>query len=244
MLHPADTTSRSLVTGTIHELCPILLQALMAVPVVAMAMMVFLLLDPASESTAMWLLAENHPIEMLTFVFLLAGGALGLSLARRARRRGERPLVGNFYLVFSVGLLIAAMEEIAWGQKLLGFETPAFLSQLNRQDETTLHNLPGMHGRTEVLRLAFGLGGLAGVLLSARRHLRSIATPQVLWPWFAVISLHAGIDAYADVVRIDHDFDFLIRHTSELVELLIGAVGFLYVLLNWARLAPETPPAR
>lgn len=208
----------------------------MAVPVVAMLGMMALLLDPDSESAAMWMLEENHPIEMLSFVFLLAGGVLGLSLAGRAKRMGERPLVSNFYLVFALGLLLAAMEEIAWGQKLLGFDSSALWKSLNRQGETTLHNMPGMHGRTEILRLVFGLGGIAGIFLTAGRRLRPIAAPRLLWPWFAVITVHAGIDYYADLVRIDRDFDFLIRHTSELVELLIGAAGFLYVLLNWARL--------
>jgi hypothetical protein len=238
MVQSVEAVSTSLAAGSPYGLRAGLRLAIMVLPVVAMLLMVLMLLDPASESTARWMLEENHPIEMLTFVFLFAGGVLGLFLAGRARQRGESTLVCNFYLVFALGLLFAGMEEIAWGQQLLGFETPAFLKGLNRQGETTLHNLRGLNGRTELLRLAFGCGGILGVYLSAGRF-RRLAAPRLLLPWFVVIAAHAGIDYYADLVRIEHDFDFLIRHTSELVELLIGAAGFLYVFLHWARLSDE-----
>jgi len=186
---------------------------------------------------ACWVLAENHPVEVLTFVFLLAGGVLGLLLARRAKRLALPAAISGFYLVFALGLLFAGLEEIAWGQQFLGFETPAAIGHLNRQNETTLHNMPGMHGRTELLRIAFGLGGVIGVFACPRRFAR-LAAPRILWPWFAVILVHASIDYYGDFRHFSRDIDLAVKRTSELVELLIGVAGFLYVLLHWA--APDT----
>ena len=37
--------------------------------------------------------------------------------------------------------LFGAGEEISWGQRILGFQTPEPLSQVNRQEEFNLHNL-------------------------------------------------------------------------------------------------------
>jgi hypothetical protein len=207
----------------------------MALPAVAMAWMLLLLADPDTQPGARWILEENHPIEVLTFVFLLAGGVLGLLLARRARRLALPTAVSGFYLVFALGLLVAGMEEIAWGQQFLGFETPAVIGHLNRQHETTLHNMPGMHGRTELLRIAFGLGGLIGVFACPRRLAR-LAAPHVLWPWFAVILIHASGDYYGDFRHFNRGVDFAVKRTSELVELLIGVAGFLYVLFQRAEL--------
>jgi len=46
-------------------------------------------------------------------------------------------------LLFAIGtiVLIGAMEEMSWGQRLVGFETPDALDQLNKQGEFNLHNL-------------------------------------------------------------------------------------------------------
>ena len=193
----------------------------------------FLLLLPRTTRPAMlWLLEEDHPVETLTFVFLFAGGVVGLALARTLRRRGEKFWVWGFYLVFSVGLFLVAMDEIAWGQRVLGFRTPEAIRAVNRQGETTFHNIGDLQGRSEWLRLAFGLGGIVGVLLSFRPVFARVGAPFLLLPWFLLISVHAAIDAWNDYFPIQPRFDFTMQRTSEVVELLIGMAGFLYVFLN------------
>jgi len=239
MAHPAESIPVPLGADPMQSLRPGLRLAVMALPAVAVAWMLLLLWDPDTRPGARWILEENHPVELLTFAFLAAGGALGLLLAGKARRLGLPAAIPAFYLVFALGLLLVGMEEIAWGQQFLGFETPAAFSTWNSQNETTLHNLRGMHGRTELLRIAFGLGGLIGVFSCPRRFAR-LAAPRILWPWFAVILVHASIDYYGDFVRFGRNIDFSIKRTSELVELLIGASGFLYVLLQWVRLGHES----
>ena len=37
-------------------------------------------------------------------------------------------------------------EEISWGQRIFGIETPAGLKQANSQQETNLHNLKALSG--------------------------------------------------------------------------------------------------
>ncbi len=201
-------------------------------PVAILVIFAAFLILPATRKATLWLLDENHPVEHLTFVLALAGGVWGLALAWRARRHGENPIVLGFYALFSVALILVGMEEIAWGQQLLRFETPADWQAINLQGETTLHNLAGVHGHSEVLRLAFGLGGLAGVALSLTVRFRKIGAPPILLLWFAAISAHAALDVYNDAFPIEQRLDFYVQRTSELVELLITASGLLYVLLN------------
>jgi hypothetical protein len=207
-----------------------------------MAIFWALLSDPRTRTGARGLLAENGPVELLTFVCLMAEGVLALLLVRRLDRRGEGPLARRFGVAFAMGMFFVAMEEIAWGQHLLGFSTPDFLRGLNRQGETTLHNLSGLHGRTEVLRLLFGVGGLAGVALERSQAWRPVAAPHLLLPWFAVIAAHAVLDLYADFLPVPRHTNFLLWSTAELVELLIAVAALLYVVLNptWrARGAPR-----
>lgn len=43
----------------------------------------------------------------------------------------------GFFALF----LFGAGEEVSWGQRIIGFETPESLKEINRQDEVTLHNI-------------------------------------------------------------------------------------------------------
>ena len=135
---------------------------------------------PITRPIAYWMRGENHPIELLTFGFLLAGGIRGIVLAWQTKNHREEILLYGFYAVFSIGVLFTAMEEVAWGQWFFGFETPAALKSINVQDEVTIHNIRGLHGHSEFFRVAFGLGGLLGVWLSSRRYFRLIGVPLIL----------------------------------------------------------------
>ena len=220
-------------------------RVLLFAPFVALGASFLLLLGKGTRPAMLWMLRENHPVEVATFALSFAGSLAGLRLARTLRERGEKLLVYGFYAVFSLGLFAIAMEEIAWGQKLLGFQTPAWLKPINRQGETTLHNIGALQGRSEWLRLVFGLAGIAGVLVSRRPRLARIAAPAILLPWFLLITAHAAVDAYNDVFPIQDWFDFTMQRTSEVVELLIAAAALLYVLLNSRRFRfgtwPEDP---
>lgn len=195
------------------------------------------LFAPSTRRVALWMLGENHPVEILTLIIALAGGIFGLSLAWRARKLEETNFVVFFYAAFSIMLLIIGMEEVAWGQQFFGFDTPTFWRVNNMQGEATFHNLSGVHGHTEMLRLVFGLGGLVGVWFSFYPRFRKIAAPLILLPWFVVITLHAGVDAYNDYIPLGKQFDYHVQRTSELVELLIVISAFLYVTLKSKMLA-------
>lgn len=199
----------------------------------------FLLVVPFTRQSAIWLLQENHPIEILSVIFLLVGSLRGAMLALRVYGHGETTLCVGFYLAFALGLLFTAMEEVAWGQKVINFETPSVWKELNAQGEMTLHNVHGLQGRSEIFRLTFGLGGLIGVWVARKPALRKIAAPGMLLSWFLVISGHSIVDMFNDVVPVQKDFDAAIYRLSELIEMLIGMAGFLYVELNARRLATE-----
>lgn len=46
-----------------------------------------------------------------------------------------------FYLIFAIVFLFGAGEEISWGQRVLGFETPETVNKINVQKEFNLHNI-------------------------------------------------------------------------------------------------------
>lgn len=193
-----------------------------------------LLLIPATARAMRWLLAEDHPVEALTFMALLGASVMALRLAW-LHRHGFPWWVRGVYLLLALAFLGIAMEEVSWGQRWVGFETPGVFRQVNRQGEVTLHNIGVLQGRSEWMRLCAGLGGLLAVAARRIPALYRIAAPAVLQSWFLVITAHAVVDAFNDIVPLGRGFDFLMQRTSEVVELLIGLAALLYAWLNAQR---------
>ena len=83
------------------------------------------------------LVKEDFWVENLTFAsFLLAGVILF------AAALAERRLLPRYaYVLSGIALLFFAAEEISWGQRIIGFETPDFLADSNSQGEFNIHNL-------------------------------------------------------------------------------------------------------
>jgi hypothetical protein len=52
-----------------------------------------------------------------------------------------------FFLALALLFFFALGEEISWGQRLFGFQTPAYFDEANRQGELNIHNLEIFHGR-------------------------------------------------------------------------------------------------
>lgn len=77
--------------------------------------------------------------------FLVASGLFCFAFLR-SRRRGTGSLQPWSELALALVLFVCAGEEISWGQRLLGFETPKTLAAINAQGETTLHNLDWFQG--------------------------------------------------------------------------------------------------
>lgn len=87
-----------------------------------------------------WISREDGLLEMGTFFVLMASAAL--CLYRGWALRNERSKGFVSMLVFAaVVLIFGAGEEISWGQRMFGIETPEFFRTHNVQNETNLHNL-------------------------------------------------------------------------------------------------------
>lgn len=90
-------------------------------------------------------LPEDHYFEIVGALSLLTTSLLffyGFQLARKSLDNRWDSLVKKIvYLGLALLFLFGAGEEISWGQRLFGFQTPEPLSQVNRQEEFNLHNL-------------------------------------------------------------------------------------------------------
>ena len=80
---------------------------------------------------------EDHLVENMTALALLFTGFLFIKLTLKSSNKGLTFLFTLVALVF----LFGAGEEISWGQRIFGWETPEDFKAINDQDETNLHNI-------------------------------------------------------------------------------------------------------
>ena len=84
-------------------------------------------------SFGFWILTENKPIEMFTFIFLFIGGSLGIYYTLKLKTKITL-WETFFYGIFSFLLIIVAIEETALGQWFFNIETPVEWAKINRQE--------------------------------------------------------------------------------------------------------------
>ncbi len=87
-----------------------------------------------------WLVAEDSLIEWLQFLCLLGASIFLTRLTFRLHRTGHRRMALLYGLVTLAAWFLTG-EEISWGQRIFGWDTPEALDEINRQGETTLHNI-------------------------------------------------------------------------------------------------------
>lgn len=99
-------------------------------------------------------IAEGGLIESLTAEALL--GAVILSIYRIVKLRTHRPLLFLLFLGLVAGVFLFGFgEELSWGQRIFGFQSPHFFVENNSQGETTIHNFVFRGKR--INKLVFGL---------------------------------------------------------------------------------------
>lgn len=187
----------------------------------------------ATKDAAKWMLDENHPVELLTFAFLIMAAVAAITCSLRVMQHHEQAWVSGFYLLFGIGLFLIAMEEISWGQQFFKFETFGTFKEVNQQGEVNLHNIGALQGNSAYFRLVFGLGGLIGVWFTSRNILSKITPSEMLLTWFLVITFFAVLGIYKNLsgdTRLYYAFS--LRSLSELNEMLIGLSSYIFIRLN------------
>lgn len=109
-------------------------------------------------ATPFWLLVVSYLVRLLPFgvfvpyatedglmeylqitLILLSVLFAGHEAWRRNRSRDTKTAI--LFTLIALGMFVIGMEEISWGQRLIGWSTPTQLAEVNVQNETTLHNI-------------------------------------------------------------------------------------------------------
>lgn len=86
---------------------------------------------------------EDSLFEYLTVASYLAAGMLFIAIVLNiigSSIPDKKRFYVSFFIILTLICIFIAGEEISWGQRLFGWETPAGIASWNNQQETNIHN--------------------------------------------------------------------------------------------------------
>lgn len=117
-----------------------LVRTIFFAPIIISILIGALFISSKTKEFGFWLMEENAPVEILTFIIFLFTGIYGIYFTLKLKKLLKIE-IKLFYILFSFCLILIAIEEVSWGQWFFHFETPSGWAKINGQGETTLHNL-------------------------------------------------------------------------------------------------------
>ncbi len=190
-----------------------------------------------SLSAFRWLIKEDHLYENLQFLFYLISGLIYLDIFTRFKRYNLSKTKRGIFLVLSACLLFIAFEEISWGQRILGIDTPESLREINSQKELTIHNIRPIQN---ILHTTYTLTGLAGAFsykLTRKysktifKKYKKILPPPFLFIYFFATSVFYFFNDYIVYYVSPHADITTLNHWQEVFELFFSG-GFFFTALN------------
>jgi hypothetical protein len=187
-----------------------------------------------------WYTGEDQFAETLqVFCYAVALGFCLLS-AQPLWRSG-RKVLALLYLVVGAGLVCMIGEEVSWGQRLFGWQTPESLREINLQQETTLHNIRGVATGVKWMEwLAGAYGTILPLWMWRADHSRrvpewiSFVVPHVtLVPFFAPLFLWR---CYRNFFPEPARHRFFVSEFNEVLELALAAGVLFFMVYQWQRL--------
>jgi hypothetical protein len=227
-----ESISKIITSHRVYSLTKNTAKTIVVFPILISFFLLLIIAIPFTRNFGFWLLEENNPIEILTFIFFILGGIYGVFLSIKLFKSENNKLPAYFFLIFSIFLVLIGMEEISWGQQFFNFKTPDDWNKINLQGETTLHNVGFMQTHTDTLHLVFGIAGLVGILLRNHSFFKKIGIPIILLSWFLIIVIQSIADIIVDVINAPYFLDHTIEKMSEFIELVIACAAALYLWLN------------
>jgi hypothetical protein len=197
-----------------------------------------------------WFTDEDRFAENLQVVIWALTFLLGFIVMRRIWNAGYKS-VALLYLLLNIGIFFLIGEEVSWGQRIFGWETPESMMAMNKQKETNLHNIHGVGDTFKWIHVIIGFYGTFLPLiarqtqaLARHRKVLSMLVPHyVLLPYFAAALLWR---LQANLWNPPKRLYFVIISYSEVIELILCTAFLLFMVfqLRSIKSASDAKPAR
>lgn len=216
------------------SIAPVVAEVLFILPLVGAVGIVLLRADSGAYR---FVTDEDRVLEWPQFFGFAAAALLACLCAWRLHRSGQ-PVLAAAYLAFGIGCFFVAGEEIAWGQRVIGYGTPERLEEINEQKETTVHNIDLVQHFTNIMYLIAGLYGSIGAWIVRGKGLwrGSGLVDLLLPPIFLTMAFFVMFGYKALRFAFFPESGFTVTRAGEWAEFCL-ALGFsVFAFLQWRRL--------
>lgn len=191
--------------------------------------------------------AEDRAYEWIGFLGFFGAGVF--SLLTLLYRQKMPKLAALFFLGTGLFYLICAGEEISWGQRVFGWETPTAFAEINEQGETNIHNIENLpiHPKDVVswfIKL-FGIGFpvIFFFVFKKRDHLlRRCVAPLSMVPLFIFVEIYNKLETpFRPLAErlFDRAARLLVQRQHEEIMEMYWGLGVLFaaigIYLFWRR---------
>ncbi|MEO0356493.1 MAG: hypothetical protein AAF268_16855 [Cyanobacteria bacterium P01_A01_bin.3] len=177
---------------------------------------------------------EGGVIEYGTSVAFLLAAVFAIPVTKHLWARGNT-ILGGAYGMFALLLGFVAFEEISWGQRLLGVQSPEFFETNNSQAEITLHNLLWVNELIDPALIAVGLLGAFSWFmlrsLSRSKHGLLRGGYALFVPSWFLSSYFLVVSAVYTCTRYIEPAHYTMSIYGETAELVLS-LGFLMLVLS------------
>ena len=155
--------------------------------------------------------------------------------------RQKKKLMAWLYWLLSFASVFVSMEEISWGQRIIGFEEPEFWAKNNAQSEFTFHNLSIF--QENLLDLSFLVIGFIGsfcwIALHYWQHKLKVLDLSYILPPRSISSFFYPIFIFHLIFGYTDGFNFFLTRDQEHAELIMSLGILLFVIINFLRQGKE-----
>lgn len=128
---------------------------------------------------------EEGIFEWAQFVCYGLSSYIGLKTFFAYKRYSPNSIQRYIFLAFATGCAFIALEEVSYGQHIFKWATPDWISNINLQKETNLHNLATIHGNYIQVKAFICVGWFGSVAWIFRPKLSNFSLSDLILPeWF------------------------------------------------------------
>ena len=142
--------------------------------------------------------------------------------------------LGYLYYLISFGFFLVGMEEISWGQKLIGFESSEFFKNYNSQEEITIHNLVWVNEYLDKgLMFVALIAGISCLIYKLISRVKNNYRTKFLIPRWFFASFFLIVFLFFYLVEYVEIWNDTIENFQESIELVFSLGCLSFILTNF-----------
>ncbi len=175
---------------------------------------------------------EGGIIEYATSLAYLLGFIFALPIGKLFFNKNKK-FLGFFYYLLAGFCLFIGLEELSWGQRFIGIESPEFFENYNSKSELSLHNLVWLESYLYFGFIILGaLGGMSWLIVKLidKKKKMSPFLYRYLFPSWFISSFFLIVFAYFLTLQYISQWEIIMTPIKECMELTLS-LGFLWFIL-------------